>query len=138
MPKKVEAPLEQTQSLREQIQRTRNAARSLARMTGADRDRVLLAAAEQIESREAEIVAANQRDRAGIADAVAAGTVTQALADRLQTKPSGIREMAARIRDVARLHDPLANVIATTELDAGFTLHKVPCPLGVIAVIFES
>ncbi len=138
MPRNAEAQHQQTQSLREQIQQARKAARSLARLTGADRNRVLLIAAEQIESREDEIVAANQRDCAGIADAVAAGTVAQALADRLRTKPSNIREMAVRIRDVARLQDPLANVIATTELDDGLTLYKMPCPLGVIAVIFES
>src|SRR6266700_780543 len=138
MPRNAEAQHQQTQSLREQIQQARKAARSLARLTGADRNRVLLIAAEQIESREDEIVAANQRDCAGIADAVAAGTVAQALADRLRTKPSNIREMAVRIRDVARLQDPLANVIATTELDDGLTLYKMPCPLGVIAVVFES
>jgi glutamate-5-semialdehyde dehydrogenase len=138
MPRNAESLHNQTHTLREQIQQARKAARSLARMTGADRNRVLLAAAKQIEAREAEIVAANERDCAGIADAVAAGTVAQALAERLRTKPSGIREMAVRIRDVARLQDPLANVIATTELDDGLTLYKIPCPLGVIAVIFES
>jgi len=138
MPKDAESLREPTLSLCEQVQQTRKAARRLARMPGADRDRILLAAAEQIEAREKEILAANQKDCEGIADGVAAGTVAQALADRLKAKPAGIREMAVRIRDVARLQDPLANVIATTELDDGLTLYKVPCPLGVIAVIFES
>ena len=46
--------------------------------------------------------------------------------------------MARQIRDVARLEDPLGHVLATTELDDGLTLHKVSCPLGVVAVIFES
>jgi glutamate-5-semialdehyde dehydrogenase len=46
--------------------------------------------------------------------------------------------MAMRVRDVAGLEDPLAHTLATTELDDGLTLYKAPCPLGVIAVIFES
>ena len=46
--------------------------------------------------------------------------------------------MAMRVCDVAALADPLAHVLAITELDDGLTLHKVACPLGVIAVIFES
>src|SRR5690242_10887055 len=136
MPKNVETLPEQSPTLCEQVRQTRSAARRLARMTGAERDRILLAAAERIEAREAEILAANQRDCEGIAGAVTAGAVPQALADRLRTKPAGIKEMASRVRDVARLQDPLANVIATTELDDGLTLYKVPCPLGVIAVIF--
>jgi len=138
MPKNVETLPEQSPALCEQIRQTRSAARRLARMTGTERDGILLAAAERIEAREAEILAANQLDYEGIAGAVSAGAVPQALADRLRTKPAGIKEMASRVRDVARLPDPLANVIATTELDDGLTLYKMPCPLGVVAVIFES
>jgi glutamate-5-semialdehyde dehydrogenase len=46
--------------------------------------------------------------------------------------------MARRIRDVARLEDPLGRVLSATELDDGFMLQKVSCALGVVAVIFES
>jgi glutamate-5-semialdehyde dehydrogenase len=46
--------------------------------------------------------------------------------------------MARQVRDVAGLADPLDGVLATTELDDGLVLEKVPCPLGVVAVIFES
>jgi glutamate-5-semialdehyde dehydrogenase len=46
--------------------------------------------------------------------------------------------MAGKVRDVAKLEDPVGRVLATTELDDGLTLQKVSCPLGVVAVIFES
>jgi glutamate-5-semialdehyde dehydrogenase len=46
--------------------------------------------------------------------------------------------MATQVRNVAKLDDPLARVLATTELDDGLTLEKVSCALGVVAVIFES
>jgi len=123
-------------SLKEQVHKTRRAARALARLSGEQRNRILLKAAERIEQRSAEILEANRRD----CETMAAGApdTSQVLLKRLRTSEAGVREMAARVRDVARLDDPLAGTLAITELDDGLTLYKVPCPLGVIAVIFES
>jgi glutamate-5-semialdehyde dehydrogenase len=64
--------------------------------------------------------------------------MTQALFSRLRIKQSGTAEMAARVREVANLPDPLGKRLAATELDQGLILHKESCPLGVIAVVFES
>ena len=123
-------------SLKEQVQKTRRAARALARLSGEQRNRILLKAAERIEQRSAEILEANRLD----CETMAAGAphASQALLKRLKTSEAGVQEMAVRVRDVARLDDPLAGTLATTELDDRLTLYKVPCPLGVIAVIFES
>jgi glutamate-5-semialdehyde dehydrogenase len=127
-----------TTSLREQVQNTRRAARTLARLSGQERNRILLAAADRIEARADEILSANQADCDTMAGAIAEGSSAQALLKRLKTSAAGVQEMAMRVRDVAGLEDPLQNTLATTELDDGLTLYKVPCPLGVIAVIFES
>jgi glutamate-5-semialdehyde dehydrogenase len=116
------------------VQKTRRAARSLARLSGHDRNHILLTAADLIKSRSAEILNANRMD----CDAAAAGNVSPVLAKRLKSDEAGVKEMAVRVRDVAALYDPLGHVMATTELDDGLVLQKVPCPLGVIAVIFES
>lgn len=123
-------------SLKEHVQKTRRAARALARLSGEQRNRILLKAAERIEQRSNDILEANRLDCETMA--AAAPSVSQVLLKRLKTSDAGVREMAARVRDVARLDDPLAHTLATTELDDGLTLYKVPCPLGVIAVIFES
>lgn len=125
-------------ALKQQVQNTRRAARSLGRISGAQRNQILLRAAERVDARNADILAANQADCEALAASVAAGTVSQALLKRLRTTPAGIQEMAARVRDVAMLPDPLSKPLAMTKLDDGLTLYKVPCPLGVIAVIFES
>lgn len=125
-------------TVQEQARRTRRAAKALAQLSGDARNRILLSAAAGIEQRCAEIVAANQADCAAFATLTSAGASSQALFKRLQTSERGVREMAIRVRDVAALPDPLRQVLATTELDQGLTLEKVPCPLGVIAVIFES
>jgi len=121
-----------------QVRLTRRAAQKLARLSSAERDRILFSAAEKIEAREAEILAANQTDCQAFDREVAKGAASPALAKRLKTSPAGIKEMAKHVRDVARLEDPLGKVLATTELDDDLVLQKVPCPLGVVAVVFES
>jgi glutamate-5-semialdehyde dehydrogenase len=64
--------------------------------------------------------------------------MTPALLSRLWIKESGIAEMAARVREVANLPDPVGKRLAATELDEGLILNKESCALGVIAVVFES
>ena len=137
MPAPIEAEAQSvTAPLREQAQQTRRAARALARLSGEQRNRILLAAADLIEARCTEILAANQADCEAFV--AAGGSASPVLFKRLKTTAAGVSEMAARVRDVARLADPLSKALATTELDDGLVLEKVPCPLGVIAVIFES
>jgi len=126
-----------SQTLKQQVQGARRAARSLARLSGDERNRILLAAAELIEARSDDILAANRTD-CDFLVADGAQQKSAALLKRLKASPAGVKEMAVRVRDVAALNDPLACTLATTELDDGLTLQKVSCPLGVIAVIFES
>jgi glutamate-5-semialdehyde dehydrogenase len=125
-------------SLRAQMQQTRRAARVLARLSNEERNRILLNAADLIEERSGEILAANQRDFEIFDAAAGKEPASKVVLKRLKTSAAGVREMAMRVRDVAGLEDPLGGTLGTTELDNGLTLYKVPCPLGVIAVIFES
>jgi glutamate-5-semialdehyde dehydrogenase len=121
-----------------QVKRTRGAARELARLSTEQRNQILLASADILESREAEILKANHADVASLEHSVESGIASAALLKRLKTSAAGIKDMARQIRDVAGLEDPVGCVIATTELDDDLTLQKVACPLGVVAVIFES
>ncbi len=125
-------------TLRAQVQQTRRAARALAQLSNEERNRILRKAADLIEERSGEILAANQRDCEIFDAAAGKEPASKVLLKRLKTSARGVSEMAMRVRDVAGLEDPLAKTLATTELDDGLTLYKVPCPLGVIAVIFES
>jgi glutamate-5-semialdehyde dehydrogenase len=121
-----------------QVLRARRAARELARFSAAQRNQVLLAAADRLQAREAEILKANREDCEALEQEIRAGTASPALLKRLKTSSAGVNDMARQIRDVARLEDPLGRVLSTTELDDGLTLQKVSCALGVVAVIFES
>src|SRR5919202_1757773 len=118
--------------------RAKAASRRLATLPGHRRDAALLSVALAIQERAAEILAANERDCLDAARAVAEGRMSPSMFKRLQTGERGDAEMAARVRDVAALPDPLGRWLAVTELDERLTLYKVSCPLGVVGVIFEA
>ena len=116
----------------------RAASRSLARLSNERRNEVLLALAQAIEESSQEILEANEEDCRAAEAAVAAGAMTSSLLERLRVGDGGVAGMAARIRDVVRLPDPLGRRLAATELDDGLVLYKESCPLGVIGIVFES
>jgi glutamate-5-semialdehyde dehydrogenase len=120
------------------IRRARKAAHVLATLSGERRNEALLAEANAIEARAEEILAANEKDCAVAQQAVERGELSRAMFARLRTTERGIAEMAARVRDVARLPDPLHRRLSTTELDDDLVLHKETCPLGVVGAVFES
>src|SRR6202051_1244495 len=124
--------------VRQMIKRARKAAHVLATLSGQRRTKALIAAANAIEARAAEIQAANDKDCAAAQKAVERGELSRAMFARLRTTERGIADMAARVRDVARLPDPLHRRLSTMELDDDLVLHKETCPLGVVGVVFES
>jgi glutamate-5-semialdehyde dehydrogenase len=120
------------------IRRARRAAHVLATLSGERRNDALHAAANAIEARAEEILAANEKDCAAAQLAVDRGELSRAMFARLRTSERGVADMAAKVRDVARLPDPLHRRLSTTELDDDLVLHKETCPLGVVGVVFES
>jgi glutamate-5-semialdehyde dehydrogenase len=116
----------------------RDASRKLALLSDETRKAALLAIADALEGNARRILEANAKDSAIAEKLVSAGEMTPALFSRLRIKERGIAEIAARVREVANLADPLGKRLAATELDQGLVLHKESCPLGVIAVVFES
>src|SRR3954451_13607075 len=124
--------------VREAARKARQAALRLATLPLQLRNEALLAAADSLTEHREAILAANALDLAAAQPLVDAGKMSAATFARLRTSEKGLAEMATRICEVAALPDPLGRVLSTTELDTGLTLRKVSCPLGVIAIIFES
>jgi glutamate-5-semialdehyde dehydrogenase len=118
--------------------RARAASRELPKLSLKQRNDVLLAAAKAIEQNAKRILEANAADCRAAELAVKAGKMSAAMFARLRVKESGVAQMAAQIREVARMDDPLGRRLAATELDKGLVLHRESCPIGVIGVIFES
>lgn len=114
----------------------RAAARQLAVLDTAKKNRVLMAAADALdrEENQAVILRANAEDLA-IADAnqMAAG-----LRDRLRLTGERLHAMADAIRDIAALEDPVGEVLSETERPNGLRLQKVAVPIGVIGIIYEA
>src|SRR6266540_1882148 len=122
----------------EVARRAKAAARLLATIPGERRDAALKAAAYAIEQRKLEILVANHRDCEDAVGALEAGRMSRTLFERLRISESGIAQMAAGVREVAALTDPLNRKLAVTELDDGLTLHKESCPIGVLGIVFEA
>jgi len=118
--------------------RAREASRAVARLSADTRNAVLMAAAAALETNIERILAANELDCSAAEPAVASGKMSSAMLARLRVTERGVRQMAAQVREVARLEDPLGRRLAVTELDEGLVLYKESCPLGVIGVVFES
>jgi glutamate-5-semialdehyde dehydrogenase len=118
--------------------RARAASRSLAQLTLLARNEILMALAKAIEDGWRRILDANEIDCHAAAPDLVAEKMSAAMFARLKIDGRGIEEMAARVRDVARLPDPLGCTLSATELDDGLTLYKESCPLGVVGIIFES
>jgi glutamate-5-semialdehyde dehydrogenase len=116
----------------------RGASRKLALLSERTRNTVLEAAATRLEENSARILRANGGDVRAAEELVRAGTMSEAMLVRLRLSEKSVREMAEKVRGVAILADPLGRRLAVTELDEGLVLTRETCPLGVVAVVFES
>ena len=116
----------------------RAVSRKLAVLSEQPRNAALLHAAERLEESEGQIVAANAEDVRAAEALARAGKMSQAMLARLRVTEKSVADMAEKVRSVVRLPDPLGRKLSITELDAGLVLTKETCPLGVVAVVFES
>ncbi|MFM9125808.1 MAG: glutamate-5-semialdehyde dehydrogenase [Actinomycetota bacterium] len=114
--------------------RGRAAARVLRAATTADRDAALAAIARRLEADAGAVLTANAED---VAEAVAAGT-SAALVDRLTLDADRLADLAAAVRDVARLDDPVGRVVEDRVLHNGLELTKVRVPIGRVLVVYEA
>ncbi|MEJ1119552.1 glutamate-5-semialdehyde dehydrogenase [Phyllobacterium sp. CCNWLW109] len=114
--------------------KARAAARPLAIASPEVKTAALLAMADCIERRKAEILQANEQD---MTNGAAAG-MTPALLDRLKLDDKRISGIADSIRVIADLADPVGQVIAEWDRPNGLHIERVRTPLGVIGVIYES
>ena len=115
-------------------EQARTAAHQLAVLTTAQKNACLLAMAEGI-LKDADIIKeANSQD---LGAGRAAG-LSAALLDRLALNDKRIAAMAAGLRDVAALPDPVGRVLDERIRPNGLRLRKVAVPIGIIAFIYES
>lgn len=127
-----------TEAVLDNAARARAAAGSLASATIENRNKALLLMADRIEAEEGALLEANKKDLEQAKTMLAEGAITDAALSRLKLDAVKIKSIADGIRQVAALEDPLGKVTLATELDQDLLLERITCPLGVLAVIFES
>jgi len=116
----------------------RAASRKLAVLSESARNAALQRAAFRLGKNAARILSANAEDVKAAEGSVHAGKMSTAMLARLRMTDKSVNEIAEKVRSVVRLPDPLGRRLAVTELDEGLVLTKETCPLGVVAVVFES
>ncbi|MGI8683925.1 MAG: glutamate-5-semialdehyde dehydrogenase [Acidimicrobiales bacterium] len=114
--------------------RAKAASRALATASTGAKDAALHAATDLLSERSAEVLAANADD---VARAESAGT-TAAVVDRLRLSPARVDAMAAGLRKVAALADPVGQIIDGWTTPRGLAIERVRVPLGVVAIIYEN
>jgi glutamate-5-semialdehyde dehydrogenase len=115
-------------------QRARAASLALATTPTAAKNRALLNLADAIDDGHEAILEANRRDLAAAAD----HALTGAAIDRLTLTPARLEDLAASVRDVAALPDPVGELLEETTRPNGLLLRKVRVPIGVIGIIYEA
>jgi len=114
--------------------RVQEASRAVARASTATKDAALLTAAGLLVDRAQDVLAANRID---VARAVEAGT-TATVVDRLRLDAGRIDSMAAGLRQVAALADPVGEVVDGWTRPNGLRITRVRVPLGVVGIIYEN
>uniref|UniRef100_UPI00286D5841 aldehyde dehydrogenase family protein n=1 Tax=Pseudolysinimonas sp. TaxID=2680009 RepID=UPI00286D5841 len=121
-------------SLTSKLERARVASRTLATTASGVKDAGLEAIARAVESGADRILPANELDLAnGRENGLSAG-----LQDRLKLDESRLAGLAASVRDVIALPDPVGEVLRGSTLPNGVLLSQVRVPFGVVGAIYEA
>jgi glutamate-5-semialdehyde dehydrogenase len=122
------------QQVHDAARRARIAARALVSLPTAVKDRALHAAADALLAHAPAIVAANIEDL----DAARVAGTPEALLDRLALDPQRIDGIAAGLRQVAGLPDPVGEVLRGYTLPNGLQVRQQRVPLGVVGMVYEG
>ena len=120
--------------LNEMGQCARTASRQMARATTETKNAALRALADRLMAECASVLAANAQD----VDAGRANGLSDALIDRLLLNEKRLSGIAADLRRLADLPDPVGETFDSATLPNGLRIHKQRVPLGVLGVIYES
>jgi glutamate-5-semialdehyde dehydrogenase len=123
-----------TPSVTDICRAARDGSRRLATLATNEKDAALHAIADALLARAPEIVEANARDL----EAGRENELSDALLDRLMLDEARIASIAAQVRDIAALPDPVGEVIDGFRLPNGLDVAKTRTPLGVVAVVYEA
>lgn len=106
----------------------------LAKLKTPEKNRALNACADALEKNMGRVLEVNKKD----VEAAVANGIKGAFIDRLTLTEDRVRGMADGLRDVAKLDDPIGEVLYMKTLDNGLIIGQKRVPMGVIGIIFEA
>lgn len=106
----------------------------IAKLSAPEKNKALIASAEALEKNIDKILEANKID----VDKAVKNGVKSSFIDRLTLNEQRIKEMADGLRNVAKLEDPIGEVLWMKTLDNGLKIGQKRVPMGVIGIIFEA
>ena len=106
----------------------------LAKLKTPEKNRALNACADALEKNMDRVLEVNKKD----VEAAVANGIKGAFIDRLTLTEDRVRGMADGLRDVAKLDDPIGEVLYMKTLDNGLIIGQKRVPMGVIGIIFEA
>jgi glutamate-5-semialdehyde dehydrogenase len=122
------------QSVADICAEAQHASRRLAKLDTATKNAALEAMAAALEQRADEVLEANARDmQAGEEAGLHSG-----LLDRLKLTEDRLAGIAADVRSIVALPDPVGETIDGHRLENGLDVRRVRVPLGVVAVVYEA
>ena len=122
------------QQLLELGKAARAAATVLAKAPTQAKDEALLAAAKTMRENQDAILHANKTDM----EAAQGRELTKAMLDRLLLTEDRIEAMAKGLEDIAKLTDPVGDLMTEWDRPNGLRIARIRVPLGVIGIIYES
>jgi glutamate-5-semialdehyde dehydrogenase len=122
------------QSVAEICAQAQRASRELAKLDTATKNAALEAMAAALEQRADEVLEANARDM----EAGEEAGLHSGLLDRLKLTEERLAGIAADVRAIIALPDPVGETIDGHRLENGLDVRRVRVPLGVIAVVYEA
>lgn len=115
------------------LEAARSAKAQMAQADTEKKNAALHAMADWLVSETNAILIANEADLKA-----AEGTISEVMQDRLRLTKERIADMAEGIRQVAALPDPVGKIRYSHSRPNGLKIDRVGCPLGVVAIIYES
>ncbi len=112
----------------------RAAAYKLAQLSSDEKNTILREMAAAIRQRVPELLAANAKDL----EAGREKGLSSAMLDRLMLDEKRIEAMAAGIDQVAKLPDPVGQILDAWERPNGIHIEQIRVPIGTIGIIYES
>ncbi len=121
-------------NLVEMGKKAKAAAVVLATLSTPRKNKALLASADALLAAKEEILAANKAD----VDTALENGIKGAFIDRLTLTEARLADVADGLRQVAKLDDPVGEVLSMKKLDNGLVVGQKRVPMGVIGIIFEA